>query len=240
MRNAERGNRVTFDTATAIANALNLELKALEPSLLEEENKTTVNPGLASSRFLNIAATRLRDIRKEKGFSPLTLADKSGLAPRTIENAEKGKNVTFFVVRCIMDALGVDWDEILALESNYDTPREMRHRMRTAVKNGKDVMMEAVCQSDRKPVPRTALGEYVISHVMLLADLGYEVAFALGRLQNATALVELVAAAANQGIMERIAQEEKKSDKASPSQTLSMNLLMELLSPGKKAPIAFR
>ena len=57
---------------------------------------------------------RLKAIRKQKGFTQLKLAEKSGIAQSNISFYEKGKFIpTIYSIECLCVALGVTATELL-------------------------------------------------------------------------------------------------------------------------------
>ena len=237
VRNAEMGRSVTLVTALAIATALDVSLERLKPGSIEEKGKAGYERKSLSPGFLNLVRTKLREIRQKRGMSQQDLADKSYLHISTIGNAENGKNVTFWVVKLIMKALDTDWDEMLGREErlveNGDSQKKVERRVRTAAAEAMKVMFEATCQLDGKRMRHAGFPEYIVAHIVLLAYLGRDVATLQGGLQNATAVVDLISAAANQVILQKVAEDEGQLNGDSPSAVVAHTLLFDLLSSRK-------
>jgi transcriptional regulator with XRE-family HTH domain len=56
-------------------------------------------------------STRLRVIRHERGLSQAQLAERAGVATRTIYSAEHGRRCLYPTQRRILRALGVAWEK---------------------------------------------------------------------------------------------------------------------------------
>jgi transcriptional regulator with XRE-family HTH domain len=68
-------------------------------------------------------STELKRLRKKAGLSPAELADRAGVAFRTVYNIENGENVTFTVLKKVFISLGyqiTDFKNLIELKKTSE------------------------------------------------------------------------------------------------------------------------